>query len=94
MTNVIDLDSQRGAGGQGDDPKPAWGPPDSDARAVYTVAEVARLLSLSLGVTYGLVREGEIPARKLGGRWVIPRRAFHEWLDACRHEALPAGADT
>lgn len=50
-------------------------------RAVYTVPEVARLLSLSLGSTYALLREGEIPARKLGGRWVIPKKRFHAWLD-------------
>ncbi|MGH3341417.1 MAG: helix-turn-helix domain-containing protein [Carbonactinosporaceae bacterium] len=50
-------------------------------RAVYTVAEVAELLSLSLGSTYTLVRLGEIPALKLGGRWVIPKRRFHSWLD-------------
>ncbi|MEV4822553.1 helix-turn-helix domain-containing protein [Micromonospora sp. NPDC049274] len=53
----------------------------ADSRAVYTVAEVAGLLSLSLGSTYALVREGEIPARKLGGRWVIPKGRFHSWLD-------------
>jgi excisionase family DNA binding protein len=50
-------------------------------RAVYTVAEVAELLSLSLGSTYAMVRSGDIPARKLGGRWVVPKRRFHAWLD-------------
>jgi excisionase family DNA binding protein len=50
-------------------------------RAVYTVAEVAELLSLSLGSTYAMVRAGQIPARKLGGRWVVPKRRFHAWLD-------------
>jgi excisionase family DNA binding protein len=55
-------------------------------RAVYTVREVAHLLSLSLGVTYALVRSGEIPARRLGGRWVIPRARFRQWLDACTVE--------
>ncbi|XTZ16507.1 helix-turn-helix domain-containing protein [Micromonospora echinospora] len=53
----------------------------ADSRAVYSVPEVARLLSLSLGSTYALLREGEIPARKLGGRWVIPKKRFHAWLD-------------
>ncbi|TDB70783.1 helix-turn-helix domain-containing protein [Micromonospora sp. KC721] len=53
----------------------------ADSRAVYSVREVARLLSLSLGSTYALVREGEIPARKLGGRWVIPKKRFHDWLN-------------
>ncbi|MGB2569294.1 helix-turn-helix domain-containing protein [Micromonospora citrea] len=54
---------------------------NGDSRAVYSVREVARLLSLSLGSTYALVREGEIPARKLGGRWVIPKKRFHDWLN-------------
>lgn len=39
------------------------------------------MLSLSLGGTYALVRAGEIPAIKLGGRWVIPKNRFHTWLD-------------
>jgi excisionase family DNA binding protein len=51
--------------------------------AVYTVKEVAALLRLSLGSTYALVREGEIPAKKMGGRWVVPKRRFHAWLDEC-----------
>ncbi|MEV6810713.1 helix-turn-helix domain-containing protein [Micromonospora sp. NPDC051296] len=59
----------------------------NDNRAVYSVREVARLLSLSLGSTYALVREGEIPARKLGGRWVIPKKRFHAWLDECTEPA-------
>lgn len=48
----------------------------------YTVREVAKLLGLSLGSTYALVRDGTIPATRLGGRWVIPRTRFHAWLDA------------
>lgn len=63
-------------------PFPTGNTPDTaDDRAVYTVAQVAELLSLSLGSTYALVRSGEIPARKLGRRWVIPKRRFHTWLD-------------
>ncbi|MER7587961.1 helix-turn-helix domain-containing protein [Micromonospora sp. NPDC127501] len=58
----------------------------SDTRAVYSVREVARLLSLSLGSTYALVREGEIPARKLGGRWVIPKKRFHDWLNEANEQ--------
>lgn len=46
----------------------------SGSRVVYTVREVSRMLSLSLSGTYVLVREGDIPARRLGGRWVIPKR--------------------
>jgi excisionase family DNA binding protein len=52
-------------------------------RAVYTVKEVSQLLAVSLGGTYALVRAGRIPAIKLGGRWVIPKRRFHAWLEQC-----------
>ena len=56
--------------------------------AVYTVKEIARLLRLSLGSTYSLVRDGSIPAKKMGARWVISKKRFHAWLDECA-----AGAD-
>ncbi len=39
------------------------------------------MLSISLGGTYQLCRDGQIPALKLGGRWVIPKSRFHVWLD-------------
>ncbi|WP_433793058.1 helix-turn-helix domain-containing protein [Actinoplanes sp. CA-252034] len=55
-------------------------------RVVYTVKEVAGMLSLNLGGTYALIRSGEIPAIKLGGRWVVPRGRFHTWLEACHAE--------
>jgi excisionase family DNA binding protein len=55
-------------------------------RAVYTVVEVAQLLSLSRGTAYALVRGGTIPALRLGGRWVIPRARFHTWLDSLDEE--------
>jgi excisionase family DNA binding protein len=56
-------------------------PEAADHRATYTVAEIADLLGLSLGGTYNLVRVGRIPALRMGGRWLIPRRRFHTWLD-------------
>jgi excisionase family DNA binding protein len=55
-------------------------------RAVYTVPEVAELLSLSRGSAYAMIRSGEIPAKKLGSRWVIPKNRFHAWLDASAGE--------
>lgn len=55
-------------------------------RAVYTVPEVAQLLSLSRGTAYALVRDGTIPALRLGGRWVIPRARFYSWLDSLTGE--------
>jgi excisionase family DNA binding protein len=50
-------------------------------RAAYTVREAAALLGLSLGTTYTLVRDGVIPALRIGGRWIVPKQRFHHWLD-------------
>lgn len=50
--------------------------------AVYTVEEAARLLRLARSTAYDLVRDGTIPARRLGRRWVVPCVRFHAWLDA------------
>jgi excisionase family DNA binding protein len=55
---------------------------DSREEVVYTVADVAQLLRLSVGSTYALVRNGTIPAKKLGRRWVIPKARFRAWLDS------------
>ena len=44
-------------------------------RLTYTVDEVARLLNLSRGVTYQYVRDGMIPAERIGRRWLVPREA-------------------
>jgi excisionase family DNA binding protein len=50
-------------------------------RAVYTVEETAEILGMGRTRTYEMVRAGEIPARKLGNRWVIPKARFHDWLN-------------
>lgn len=47
----------------------------------YTVEEVAALLGIARGVAYESVRTGQIPATRVGRRWLIPRRRFHAWLD-------------
>ncbi|ABD10578.1 hypothetical protein ThrDRAFT_04680 [Frankia casuarinae] len=73
-------------------PTPATLP--APCRAVYTVAEAAHMLSLSLASTYDLLRRGDLPGRRLGRRWVIPRDRFHTWLDnlpaADPHDTDPA----
>ncbi len=50
-------------------------------RLTYTVEEVAQLLNLSRGITYASLRDGTIPAERVGRRWVISRRRLHVWLD-------------
>lgn len=74
-SNVIDLDSRR--------VRPH--PPREDL-SVYTVPEVAYLLSLSLSTTYALFRRGEIPGCQLGRRWVIGRDRFHAWVNELGEE--------
>jgi excisionase family DNA binding protein len=55
-------------------------------RAVYTVKEVAYLLGLHLGGAYELLRDGTIPAERIGRRWIISRVRFHAWLDGIAEE--------
>jgi excisionase family DNA binding protein len=55
-------------------------------RATYTVMEVADLLGVCRATAYELLRRGEIPARRVGYRWVIARRRFDLWLDAAGTE--------
>ncbi|GAA1187587.1 helix-turn-helix domain-containing protein [Pseudonocardia alaniniphila] len=50
-------------------------------RLTYTVDEVAFLLNISRGIAYQHVRDGLIPAERVGRRWLIPRKRFHAWLD-------------
>jgi excisionase family DNA binding protein len=57
-------------------------------RATYTVDEVAVLLDLSRGNAYRYVRAGVIPAKRVGRRWLVPRKAFHAWLESCAVEAV------
>ena len=47
----------------------------------YTVDEVAALLGVARGVAYENVRNGLIPAVRVGRRWLVPRSRFHAWLD-------------
>jgi excisionase family DNA binding protein len=62
--------------------------PEPD-RAVYSVKEVAQLLGLNLGGTYALVHDGTIPAIRMGGRWLVPKKRFHAWLDGQVEEDAP-----
>jgi excisionase family DNA binding protein len=50
-------------------------------RVTYTVAQVAAQLGISRATTYALLRRGEIPARRIGSRWIIACRRFNSWLD-------------
>ncbi|MEU6700490.1 helix-turn-helix domain-containing protein [Pseudonocardia sp. NPDC046786] len=58
----------------------------------YTVDQVAALLGIARGVAYESVRNGEIPATRVGRRWLIPRKRFHAWLDGETEQTTAIGA--
>jgi excisionase family DNA binding protein len=51
-------------------------------RHVLTVEQAADLLQLSPDTLYAMLRRGEVPGKKLGGQWRIPRAPFMDWLHA------------
>ena len=61
---------------------------DLPGREIYTVVQVARMLSMNLGTVYQLLHADVIPAKRLGRRWVIPRKRFHQWLNGLENEEV------
>ncbi len=57
-------------------------------RLVLTVEETAELLGLSRGAAYEGVRSGDIPALRVGRRWLIPRARLLELLGATNGEGV------
>lgn len=50
-------------------------------KAVYNVYEVAALLGINLPKAYELARQEGFPAIRIGRRIVVPKEAFHRWLE-------------
>ena len=55
--------------------------PDSQLRFL-TLADVAELLNVSAAQAYALVRNGELPAIKIGGRgqWRVEQRMLERYI--------------
>lgn len=50
--------------------------------ATLKVSEVAKILGISRNLVYQLIKEGQIPAKRLGQRRiVIPADSFKNWLN-------------
>lgn len=47
---------------------------------MMTTHEVAQYLSLNEKKVYQLAGEGNLPATRLGGKWIFPRRLIEEWI--------------
>ncbi|MGH3779424.1 MAG: helix-turn-helix domain-containing protein [Pseudonocardiaceae bacterium] len=74
-TNVIPLDMARF------DPDEPISLNDLPGVETYTVPEVAARLGIGRCIAYDLVRQGIIPAKRLGRRWIVPRARFNAWLN-------------
>jgi excisionase family DNA binding protein len=65
------------------------------------LSDVADVLNISASQTYALVRSGELPAIKIGGRgqWRVERTALEDYITRCYAEtkafvtAHPLGGD-
>jgi excisionase family DNA binding protein len=65
------------------------------------LADVAEILNISSSQTYALVRSGELPAIKIGGRgqWRVESSALEDYIARCYAEtkafvaAHPLGGD-
>ncbi len=53
-----------------------------DKKAVIGVADVAAMLGVRRETIYEMARRGDFPCRRIGRRFLIPRDAFMEWLNA------------
>jgi excisionase family DNA binding protein len=48
---------------------------------VLCPVDMAKLARVSLNTIYQQLRAGEIPARRIGRQYRMPRTAFLDWLD-------------
>lgn len=50
-------------------------------KAVYNIYEVAALMGINLPKAYEIARQGNFPSIRIGRRIVVPKAAFHRWLE-------------
>ncbi|NRF08692.1 helix-turn-helix domain-containing protein [Agrobacterium pusense] len=48
--------------------------PNDDLDLLWGAEEIGKALGRSMRATYEILDKGEIPAKKLNGRWVISRK--------------------
>ncbi len=51
-------------------------------RLTVSVLEASKLLGISKGLAFEAVRRGEIPALRVGRRWLVPVAALARLLEA------------
>ena len=53
---------------------------DNKTGAILTVDEISVYLKIPRSTIYKLVREGKIPAQKIGRHWRFRKEAIDHWL--------------
>lgn len=56
--------------------------PQEPTRAILNIEEAAALLGVSTKTFAKVLREGEIPGRKIGREWKFSRQALIDWVAA------------
>ena len=56
---------------------------------MLTPREARQILKIGRTTMYKLIRNHEIPVRKIGRKWRIPKAAFLKWIDCCEGMYLP-----
>jgi excisionase family DNA binding protein len=49
-------------------------------KGAMSVAEMAEYLGIGRSMAYEQIRQGKIPAIRIGGRWIIPKSELENWL--------------
>lgn len=63
-----------------------------NVRAIYSVAEAAKVAGTGERAIRNGIKDNLIPHIWLGRRLLIPRNAFHQWLDSCGQQNGGAAA--
>jgi len=50
-------------------------------RATYSIPEAAQIIGIGLSLCRKIIKWGEIPAKVLGRRVVVPKKALEKWLE-------------
>ncbi len=56
---------------------------------VLTTADVAQILRLSIKTVGDMIRNGELPAMRIGGVWRMRRESLDEWMKAQERSNVP-----
>ena len=47
----------------------------------YNVSEIQHILGISKSTAYNLIKENQFRSMLIGGKYVISKKSFDEWLD-------------